>query len=311
MAEKADRVIVGCMCYSALIKSQLKTLEKTFGANISLEAFQSFYAGKIEHPEWKTPFGLDRYFLLSQDPQEAKIAPLIRQFYEHEKQRIEQEISAVEEQIKKLEAGKPTATNKKSKEAKERKRAKLILKRGFSFDRISPLDERIYPGSFAPVIVEKEGKRLIVPMRYRVRRPDGMEIPAQYNVFNARKDSLLSAATWKPLFGKTHGIFPFIKFFEWVERDGGKKEISFTPENRSLMWAASLYSETKGSFSSFAMVTDDPPSEVAAAGHDRCPIFLRESSISDWLEPAGKSKEHLIALLDNKEKAFYIDSLVA
>lgn len=37
---------------------------------------------------------------------------------------------------------------------------------------------------------------------------------------------------------------------------------------------------------SFAAVTDDPPPEVAAAGHDRCIVQLRPENVEAWLTPA-------------------------
>jgi putative SOS response-associated peptidase YedK len=267
---------------------------------------------RLKDPSLKIPVGLDRYFVLSQDPSESRLAGPIRQFYEEEKTRVQAEIKLVENEIREFSSSKPTAAIKKKVETRERKLEKLRRKLEFSFDRISPLDERIFPGYFAPVILNRGEKRVIVPMRYRVRRPDGGEVPYQYNVFNARRDSLLTAPTWKPLFGQSHAIFPFTKFFEWVEREDKKREISFVPESRTMMWAAALYSEPQDkSYRSFAMVTDEPPPEVAEAGHDRCPIFLSEEHIDAWLEPKGKSKEYLLSLLDHKEKTYYSHSLVA
>jgi len=217
-------------------------------------------------------------------------------------------IRETEEALLALGSSPRTVAAKKQAGVQERKRTRLIAKLAVSLERITPLDERIYPSYFAPVIASKGAERLLLPMRYRVRRLDGGEIPSQYNVFNARRDSLQKAATWKPLLGLRHGIFPFAKFFEWVERDGGKREISFSPENRSMMWAASLYSYTRQEgalpYRSFAMITDAPPAEVASAGHDRCPIFLESNRFDEWLRPEEKKVEFLLSLLDHKEKTF-------
>jgi len=302
------------MCYSALIKANLKKLSLQFHAKIDLESFSRFYAMRLKHPELKSPFGLDRYFVLSQDREEQRLAPLIREFHQQEAAQNRALITQAEKEIKEL-AFKPTAANRKKIEARERRIIKLKGKLDPSFDRISPLDERIYPGSFAPVVLAEGEERRLLPMRYRVRRPDGGEIPFKYNVFNARRDSLLSAPTWKPLFGHTHALFPFVRFYEWVERSEKKMEIAFSPSERGLMWAASLYCPPKNPgmlpYASFAMVTDAPPQEVAAAGHDRCPIFLRSDAINAWLHPKGQTKEFLLSLLDKKEKTFYFSDLVA
>jgi hypothetical protein len=63
-----------------------------------------------------------------------------------------------------------------------------------------------------------------------------------------------------------------------------------------------LYSQTYafGLLRSFAMVTDEPPQEIAQAGHDRCPIFLREDLMDVWLNPKGKPLKELHAVLGEK-----------
>jgi putative SOS response-associated peptidase YedK len=302
------------MCYSARIRPNLQETATEFRSTLDAESFEALFRMRLKEPETKVPVGIDRYFLHAKAPAEARLAKLIREYHADEKERRKAEIKETERELAELGAGKPTAAARKKIEVRERRLAKLEAKLAHGLDDISPLDDRVYPQYYAPVIAEGKHGRKLVPMRYRVRRPDGGEVPSQYNVFNARFDSLESARTWTPLFGRTHAIFPFTLFYEWVERDGKKTEIYFSPEDRSLMWAASLYSVAKGAHGpllSFAMVTDDPPPEVAAAGHDRCPIFLRQDQLDGWLHPAGKSLENLKGLLQLKEKAFYINGLAA
>jgi putative SOS response-associated peptidase YedK len=38
---------------------------------------------------------------------------------------------------------------------------------------------------------------------------------------------------------------------------------------------------------SFAAITDEPPAEVAAAGHDRCVIPIKPENVDAWLNPSG------------------------
>jgi len=76
------------------------------------------------------------------------------------------------------------------------------------------IDDRIFPNTYAPVIVGENNQRNIRPMRYRVR-PAGSreEVPNKFNVFNARLDSLESRKTWTPLFMKKHCLVPILKFY--------------------------------------------------------------------------------------------------
>lgn len=50
----------------------------------------------------------------------------------------------------------------------------------------------------------------------------------------------------------------------------------------------------------FAIVTDEPPPEVRAAGHDRCPVFLNESAAQSWLDPVGKTARMLDSILSQR-----------
>jgi putative SOS response-associated peptidase YedK len=59
------------------------------------------------------------------------------------------------------------------------------------------------------------------------------------------------------------------------------------------------------------LITDDPPPEVAATGHDRCPIFLKERHIDAWLNPRGKSDQELFSLLDDRERPYYAHRIAA
>lgn len=172
-------------------------------------------------------------------------------------------------------------------------------------------DKNIYPGTFTHVLVDQGRGREFTPMRYRVR-PAGSkeEVPSKFNVFNARMDSLESRQTWKPLFMRNHGVFFFNYFYEWVEREEGKKLIKFIPEGREVMWAPCLWDEWRTrdgqfQFSSFALITTDPPAEVEALGHDRCPIFLREDYFDSWLNPRGETKDEIYALLEQKEDVIF------
>lgn len=178
-------------------------------------------------------------------------------------------------------------------------------------------DNRIFPGYFTNVMVHENGKNVFKKMRYRVRPAHSKsEIPTKYNVFNARLDSLELRETWQNIFMKQHGLFPFSRFYEWVEHNGQKRLISFAPKDREVMWAPCLfdYWENKAEnfgFYSFALLTDDPPQEVLEMGHDRCPIFLQEELISDWLNPSKKTKSQIYEILKQKEKVFYLNQWAA
>ncbi|HJX16762.1 MAG TPA: SOS response-associated peptidase family protein [Acidiferrobacterales bacterium] len=61
---------------------------------------------------------------------------------------------------------------------------------------------------------------------------------------------------------------------------------------------------------SFAAITDDPPPEVAATGHNRCIIPLKPQNLSAWLTP-GADLAVYYALLDDRERPYYAHELAA
>lgn len=184
--------------------------------------------------------------------------------------------------------------------------------------------DRIWPGHFAPVLIRdpQTGERLIVPMRYRCRLPgwtaaDEAERPGTYN---ARRDKL--STVWRNVFGVSHGIIAASRFYESVQlhklqqralAPGEREqnvELAFAPQTGEDLFIACLYTYTESAgdeapFYSFAAITHDPPPEVAAAGHDRCIVIVREEDIGAWLDPLSTGREALMAILERAERPYY------
>jgi putative SOS response-associated peptidase YedK len=176
-------------------------------------------------------------------------------------------------------------------------------------------DRRIFDNHFVPIILQKNGTRLIQLGRYHLRRrgkPPSFD--DQYaGLYNARRDNLEKFRT--PEFGKTHALMYIESFFENVERDGKKAVAHFVPADGREMIIACLYADwddpaTDG-FLSFAAVTDDPPPEVEAAGHNRIIINLDERAIDEWLSPDGKTFAELQQVLDHRSRPYYGHELLA
>ena len=61
---------------------------------------------------------------------------------------------------------------------------------------------------------------------------------------------------------------------------------------------------------SFAAITDEPPPEVAAAGHDRCIIPVKPAHLDAWLRPSGDLAESY-AILDDRARPYYEHRMAA
>lgn len=309
------------MCYSAKLKADFNQLRKRYRGVLEWDEFVEL----VRQRQKGVRFGFDLKIpdaliagLIAEGGRPAKEIDMLQRHWKVEEgRRLEAVLAeALTELLKAEEAFKSraTKTNLAAVEVKGRKvqRARTAIE---TAKGAVGTEYRVYPYYFAPVLIAEDEQRQIVPARYRIMPRTGVEVPNKYNVFNARRDSLKSARTWKTLFGKQHALFPFLNFYEWVERDGNSVEVMFNPDGHSGMHAAALYEIYQhpelGTIRTFCMVTDEPPPEVRAAGHDRCPIFLVENKIEDWLKPLGRPLQELDALLDHKEKTFYVHQLAA
>ena len=62
---------------------------------------------------------------------------------------------------------------------------------------------------------------------------------------------------------------------------------------------------------SFAAITDEPPAEVAAAGHDRCIIPIKPENVDVWLNPDRANLAMQQAILEDRERPYYEYRLAA
>lgn len=213
------------------------------------------------------------------------------------------------------------STNKISK-------AEFDLKKHNSEKVESESDQRIYPKNYISILcLNDKGERVIMPVRYHMR-PHGESEDFDFThdgCYNARFNNLTRVPFWNDSLVKgRRGIMVINKFYENVPTsnylknkklpaDLAKKEnivVRFEPKGVEEMYVPVLWDiwKKKGSSSlySAALITDDPPEEVQAAGHDRCPIFLQKDAIDGWLTTKDKSgKEIKEEILSRRESPFY------
>ncbi|MBI5716625.1 MAG: SOS response-associated peptidase family protein [Burkholderiales bacterium] len=313
------------MCYSAQITASYYRFVRRFGATLSLGDFVRIYWHRTQEAKLKIPRVMDAIFAEPATDEEREIK---RQIDEHDARLVVELEQELFRQRKRLADAERTLQTKTTKAATESQRiASTKIERamtklqGLKSHTLSDEDARIFPGWYAPVMVLDKGRRVIKPMRYQCR-PEGK--PASYDAkfpgtYNARRDNL-EGSFWKPLFGRKHGILVVDAFFENVAREGsdGSKQnvvLEFRPRPRHEMLVACLWSCWAGpdgeELLSFAAITDDPPSEVAAAGHDRCIVPIKEEQLDSWLAPAGKPLSELYAILDDRDRPFYEHRLAA
>ncbi|EKS9799771.1 MULTISPECIES: SOS response-associated peptidase family protein [Burkholderia] len=303
------------MCYSAKIQANYREYVRRYGADMDIETFRRIFFARASGADIKIPKAVDAAFAGVDDEITTAIAA-------YRNQRTRELETALFEQRARLAAAEKKLAAKITKKASEDVRIATnkidAATRGLDDLRRQDLqerDSRIFPGWYAPVLIELDGKRLIVPMRYRCRIPGWTEAEEKQKQgsYNARFDSLGTA--WRKVFGFTHGIVLADTFFEHVDRDGKDVILRFDPTPPQQMQLACLWTCTEipgaDDLWSFAAITDDPPPEVAAAGHDRCVIPLKSSNVDAWLAPDPSRRAQLRDILADRERPYYEHQLAA
>jgi putative SOS response-associated peptidase YedK len=318
------------VCYSAQVWASYKKYVREWGADVSIQQFYRLYWARSQGAKIKIPKAMDAAFADPQTDEERAIKALIDDYDRQQATKLEQELF---KQRKRLADAERTLQGKATKAATESKRI-ATDKIAWCLGKLSDLrrtelvdeDSRIFPGWYAPVMATKNGRRIVVPMRYQCRLAGK---PAFYDTkfpgtYNARRDSL--DGFWREQFGTSHAVLVANAFYENVSRHrmegralgpGEKEEnviLEFRPKPVQDMLIACLYSHWQAgdeSLLSFAAITDEPPAEVAAAGHDRCIIPIRLENLDAWLNPDPANLAQQQAILDARERPYYEHRLAA
>ncbi|MBB5496863.1 SOS response-associated peptidase family protein [Paraburkholderia sp. MM5384-R2] len=319
------------MCYSAQIEADYKKFVREFGARISLREFAELYWARANGSKVKIPKAMDAAFDDPQEEEQREIKAAIDRFNAEQATALEQELFRQRSRLADAERTLQTRTTKAATESKRIAAGKIdaTIRRLDDLRRVEPKDRdsRIFPGTYAPVMVMEEGHRVIKPMRYQCR-PAGK--PKFYDskypgTYNARRDNL--EGFWKELFGYSHGLMVVSAFYENVSRakmegrdlqDGEQDEnvvLEFRPNTGGQMLVACLWSHWKApgeaDLLSFAAITDEPQAEIASAGHDRCIVPIKPENIDAWLNPDPANLTALHAILDDRYRPYYEHRMAA
>jgi len=319
------------MCYSAQILADYRKYVRQYGATVSLKDYVDLFWRRLTDASIKIPKAMEAAFSAPLGDDEVLIKTHIDAFHRQEAARLEQELF---KQRKRLADAERTLQVKATKAATESKRiagdkVEWALGKLGDLRRAELVDEdsRIFPAHYAPVLVWENGRRVVKPMRYQCRLPGkppfhDARFPGTYN---ARRDNL--GGYWRDLFGHSHGVVVLDAFFENVSRHrvegrelaGGEQPenvvLEFRPQPPRPMLVACLWARwtARGQpdLLSFAAITDEPPPEIAAAGHDRCIIPIRPENLDAWLQPNRSDLAAQQAILDDREQPYYEHRLAA
>lgn len=309
------------MCYSAMIQAQYAAYRRLAGAELDLDQFMEIFGWTPESDQRRiVPRAVERWFDRPVKDQEHRIHDFIAARRAAQATAWQRELFAQRKRLADAErklAGQPTKSATESRRIAGKKIETMLKKLG-TLNDTSPhaADARIFPMHYAPIILEEEGGRRVVRLaRYHCRLPgksasvDGL-FPGLYN---ARRDNL--EKYWRVAFGTSHALLLVDSFYENVKRGGGNSVLHFQPRPAETMLIACLYSVWTGangkSLLSCAAITDDPPPEVAATGHDRIIINLKPENVDAWLTPQRRTDAELQAILSDRQTPYYEHEVLA
>ena len=309
------------MCYSAQVVQVLRKLNREWGIQLDYAGAFDLFTRRLDDPGITISRGFEANFDEPANEPALRCREAIDTHRARAAAKFEKELFS---QKTRLANAARSLQDKETKKAREDVRIathKIDTLAGKLTDLrrldLKARDNRIFPMVHAGVIIRQGAHQVLTPMRYFCR-PAGK--PRFYDkkfpgLYNARRDNL--EKFWAGQFGHTHAVLVVESFYENVSRHtlehrelrpGEAAEnvvLQFTPVPAQPMLIACLWSHWVGpgepDVRGFAAITDEPPADVAAAGHDRCIVNLRPENIEAWLTPEGRSVQDLQRILSDRE----------
>jgi putative SOS response-associated peptidase YedK len=308
------------MCYSAQVIQVVRKLHREFGIRLDYEEAFRLFMRRLDDPSIAVSRGFEANFDNPSGDQEHQIKAAIDEHRSRTATKVEKDLFSQKTRLVNAERSLKEKETKKAREDVRIATTKIeTLTTKLSDLRrseTSPDDNRIFPMVYAGVIIKQDGQNVLTPMRYFCR-PAGK--PAFYDkkfpgLYNARRDNL--EKFWGEQFGHQHALMVVESFFENVQlhamehrelkagEEGQNVVLQFTPEPAEPLLVACLWSHwtdpKEPDVRGFAAITDEPPADVAAAGHDRCIVNLKPEHVEAWLAPQGRSTEELQTILSDR-----------
>jgi putative SOS response-associated peptidase YedK len=308
-----------------------RKLHRQLGLRLDYAEAEKLFFRRLDDPTLNISRGFEANFDEASNDQERRIKAAIEEHRSRTATKFEKDLFSQKTRLVNAERSLKEKETKKAHEdvrIATNKIAALTTKLSdLRRSEPKPDDNRIFPMVHAGVIVKQDGVNVLTPMRYFCR-PAGK--PAFYDkkfpgLYNARRDNL--EKFWGDQFGHHHAIMVIESFYENVKLHASERRhlragepeqnvvLQFTPNPPQTMLIACLWSHwtdpKEPELRGFAAITDEPPADVAAAGHDRCIINLRPEHAEAWLTPEGRSTQELQNILSDHAVSTYQALLAA
>jgi len=289
-----------------------RKLHRQLGIRLDYDEIEKLFFRRLEDPSLNISRGFEANFDDPANDQDRRIKGAIDEHRSRMATKFEKDLFSQKTRL---------VTAERSLKDKETKKAREDVR--IATSKIGTLTTKLTDLR----IIKKDGENVLTPMRYFCR-PAGK--PAFYDrkfpgLYNARRDNL--EKFWSDQFGHHHAVMVVESFYENVKshaserrelHDGEQEQnvvLQFTPNPPQTMLIACLWSHwtdpKEPDLRGFAAITDEPPPDVAAAGHDRCIINLRPEHVEAWLTPENRSPQELQSILSDRAVSTYQHAALA
>jgi putative SOS response-associated peptidase YedK len=151
----------------------------------------------------------------------------------------------------------------------------------------------ICPTTTIDTVVEDQGKRMLVPMRWGFI-PSWWQKPLKemkLATFNARAETVATKPIFRDAFKRHHCLIPASGYYEWQDTPTGKQPYYFTRADGDPVTIAGVWDEWQDTqagerIKSCAMIITTP-NQMVGEVHDRMPVVLEKDNFEAWLSGAA------------------------
>lgn len=157
----------------------------------------------------------------------------------------------------------------------------------------------ISPAQETPVLLD-DGDRRVRMMRWGLVPSWSREISQEYQMINARAETLLEKPSFRRLVPRQRCVVLTDGFYEW-KKEGARKIPYYIrlPEGGLLPMAGlwDMWRDPQGQeLYSYTIVTTEPKAEIAFI-HNRMPVIVEMSNLDTWLQTEAFGVEEAVGLL--------------
>src|SRR5882757_9688916 len=228
------------MCYSAQVIQVVRKLNRELGIRLDYEEAFNLFMRRLDDPGIAVSRGFETNFVNPTSDQERRIEAAIDEYRSRTATKFEKDLFSQKTRLVNAERSLEEKETKRSREdvriATNKIEMLTVKLSDLRRNEPTPEDNRIFPMSYAGVIIKQDGQNVLTPMRYFCR-PAGK--PAFYDkkfpgLYNARRDNL--EKFWGDQFGHHHAIMVVESFYENVQRQGKNVVLQFTPQPSQTMF---------------------------------------------------------------------------